>query len=211
MMMAYRLLDSSHDTSTEDSAPFSTPCLDIDVCCFDWSLCYSVMNSSDERQRLKPPVSYQHIYLPSVLDDESRDDNDEYAFARPPSPNCVEHNLNSVISPNKREPNKRPRRVSFAPAVEICTYEVILGVHPFCDEGMALECGWAHSDVEVVDLEVYEQRSRHRPISELYLDFFARQDRLSKVTGMTPSELFRMEYELYGDKESLVQRVATFP
>lgn len=97
----------------------------------------------------------------------------------------------------KRNKKSRRQRVHFSKTAQICTYETILSYHPDCEDGLAVACGWAHSDVEVVDMEVLEQKSRHRPVSELYLDFFARRKRLLQVTGLTLEELLSEARKVY--------------
>lgn len=76
---------------------------------------------------------------------------------------------------------------------------------------MALECGWKHSTIELVDFDTHEQQSYHRPVSELYLDFFARRRRLLEATGLTLQELLLEENQLCGGGTAPLHRVSTLP
>jgi hypothetical protein len=61
---------------------------------------------------------------------------------------------------------------------------------------MTLECGWAHGETELVDLDLYDAHSQHRRMPALHLSFYARRDRLQEVTGMKGHELLREEYDM---------------
>jgi hypothetical protein len=97
---------------------------------------------------------------------------------------------------------KRQRMISFADALEVRTYEVVLGDHPCCRGGMALECGWKHCESEMVDLELHEQHSQRRRMMDLHLSFHQRRQRLQDITGMTGAELLKVEYALCCEPQS---------
>jgi hypothetical protein len=96
----------------------------------------------------------------------------------------------------KKSDKRQRRRIAFSSIIEIRTHDVVLGDHPLCRGGMALQCGWAHDETELVDLDLYDAHSQHRRASELHLSFYVRRDRLQEVTGMTGSELLREEYDM---------------
>ena len=77
-----------------------------------------------------------------------------------------------------------------------------MAIHPCCEDGMALQCGWSYNKSEMVDLEAHEQQSQHRRMDELYLDFLARRNRLQQVTGMTASQLLETELKLCGEQSA---------
>lgn len=120
----------------------------------------------------------------------------------PPSPRSLSEELlcelNHSDKTKKTSPSSK-KTVRFAEVAEIRTYEVILGDHPFCRGGMALQLGWAHDGTELVNFEIFENASRHRSMAELHLSFFHRRERLRNLTGMSGCDLLRAEYELLCD------------
>ena len=205
--MSWATFTSSRDDDDDDDWPGY---------CLAWteSLCQWGDYLMEEVSGPEKPIegASEQVFFPPVIDDE------DYAFARSPSPKSILPSDSPLIdswndSCNTIAETTRKRRVTFAKAVEVTTYEVLLGDHPACQEGMAIECGWAHSEVELVDLDLFELRSRHRPVSELYLDFFTRQKRLQAVTGMTACELLQAEAKLREDDYgfSLLLQSESFP
>ena len=134
---------------------------------------------------------------PSVPDK----DEDDSTFTPPPSPtSTIPTDLSAYCASHKEKSRfsqrQRPTKVRFADALEVRTYELIIGDHPCCRGGMALQCGWAYGESEMVDMQVHESISRHRRMKELHVGFCARRKRLIEVTGMSGSELLQMEYDL---------------
>jgi hypothetical protein len=129
----------------------------------------------------------------------------DLALLPPLSPSSVAQEDISAFEPricSRKRSDKRPRRVTFSSIAEIRTHDVILGDHPFCRGGMALACGWAHGETELVDLDVYDAHSQHRRMPALHLSFYARRDRLLEVTGMKGHELLREEFDMCCRKPS---------
>jgi hypothetical protein len=92
--------------------------------------------------------------------------------------------------------NSNKKKVSFSGILEIRTHSLVLGDHPCCLGGLALECGWNRcEDSEIMDLETFEITSYKRRSSELRLDYSQRRDRLQEATGLTGSQLLSLEYE----------------
>merc|ERR1712146_593962 len=55
--------------------------------------------------------------------------------------------------------------MGFAPSLEIRTYSVVLGDHPGCEDGLAIELGWDYEkEPRVVDLQLHED-CRRMPLS----------------------------------------------
>ena len=131
-------------------------------------------------------------------------EENEISLEPPPSPTSTARyaDLDDVSVRSKTafvkaaSPIEKKRKVRFASALEVRTYEVILGDHPCCRGGMALQCGWCYSEPELVNLDVHEEHSPHRRMDELRLSFYARRDRLQEVTGMSGSNLLQAEYAL---------------
>ena len=91
--------------------------------------------------------------------------------------------------------------MSFSSILVIHSLPVILGDHPCCLGGMALQSGWEDSSnqeesTEIVDFDVYERFSSKRRQAELRLSYSARRQRLVEATGLTGSELLQKEYEM---------------
>ena len=96
--------------------------------------------------------------------------------------------------PRSTKSNKK--RVSFSSILEIRTHSVVLGDHPSCLGGMALECGWNRcEDPEIIDLKTFENASTKRRGSALRLNYSQRVERLQESTGLNGSQLLQMEYE----------------
>lgn len=105
---------------------------------------------------------------------------------------------------NKQQPKKS---VSFASALQVRTYNVILGDHPCCVGGMALQCDWQHDGIHgptLVDLDIHEEQRRQQRgeksprqlTKELRLSYGQRRQRLQQVTGLSGAQLLQLEYEL---------------
>jgi hypothetical protein len=95
-----------------------------------------------------------------------------------------------------RSTKSNGKKVSFSSILEIRTYSLVLGDHPSCLGGMALECGWNRcEDPEIIDLETFENASTKRRSSTLRLNYHQRLERLQEATGLDGSELLQMEYE----------------
>jgi hypothetical protein len=93
--------------------------------------------------------------------------------------------------------DKASKKVKFAGFLEIRTHSLVLGDHPCCVGGMALEFGWRHlPDSEIVDLQVFEEVSLKRRNGQLRLDYGERRELLQEATGFTGSQLLQQEYEL---------------
>lgn len=97
---------------------------------------------------------------------------------------------------------KHNRRVSFDPVLQVRTHTVILGDHPCCSGGMALQCGWESADQSRPLEEGAASRGRRnwnqskRRLAELRLSYAERRERLQELTGLTGSQLLQEEYNL---------------
>jgi len=71
------------------------------------------------------------------------------------SSQSIEHSHQSFCSTTK---NKNKKNVRFAQSLEIRTYSLVLGNHPWCEDNLALELGWEYNSLRcnTVDLQSYE-------------------------------------------------------
>lgn len=53
--------------------------------------------------------------------------------------------LSSTPSYNNKK-NQKTTKVRFSPTLEVRTHNIVLGDHPFCEDGLALELGWDYED-----------------------------------------------------------------
>ncbi|GAX17663.1 hypothetical protein FisN_10Lh366 [Fistulifera solaris] len=83
---------------------------------------------------------------------------------------------------------KRCRRsIRFAEQVQVRTHETILGDHPLCYDGLALQCGWAYAATEYTPLSNSVEKKQVRR-----LDQMTRRQRLREVTGMSHVQLLQV-------------------
>ena len=52
----------------------------------------------------------------------------------------------SSASSQSKKRRKTSSKVRFSPTVEVRTHSIVLGEHPFCEDGLALELGWDYED-----------------------------------------------------------------
>jgi hypothetical protein len=119
------------------------------------------------------------------------------------------HDFSNQIDFSSGEMNKKPknpkgsrrRNVTFFPDLEVRRYAVILGDHPCCAGGMAMECGWEYCEKpEILNLDLYEKlklqnKGSKRPDSKTFrLSYTARCVRLQEATGMTGCQLLQEEF-----------------
>ena len=117
---------------------------------------------------------------------------------------------------------KMKQRVSFAPLVRVRTHTIVLGDHPLCSGGMAMQLGWESSKTQYVPLHSASLsrrddnnassswtmlRSTHyhqtkRSLSQLRLNYQQRRQRLMELTGYTSCQLLHQEYLLVCCRDS---------
>lgn len=206
-------LPESSSCPTMGSFVFSSCARDVEAAfhSFGWSdmPCqgdYFVDTPQEEMNRSATSLSDFHV-PPSAPRSPSPDvqEGNEILLAPPPSPTSTVRYAalddDSVTTTKKAAAStlslgRRSSKVRFASVLEVRTYEIILGDHPCCRGGMALQCGWHYSEPELVDLDVHEEHGSHRRMEELRLSFYTRRNRLQEVTGMSGSELLQAEYAL---------------
>jgi hypothetical protein len=84
--------------------------------------------------------------------------------------------------------SRKRRRIRFAEHVQVRTHETILGDHPVCTDGLALQCGWAYAATEYTPLATFPKQVRR-------LDQMTRRQRLREVTGLSNVQLLQVANE----------------
>ena len=66
-------------------------------------------------------------------------------FSSPPS---TSYSPNNVASESREQRSTREKKkiVRFAPSLEIRTHSLVLGDHPWCEDGLAIDLGWEYDD-----------------------------------------------------------------
>jgi hypothetical protein len=105
------------------------------------------------------------------------------------------------LTPSATSHKKQRRSVGFEPLVQVRTYAVTLGDHPYCTGGLALTCDWKIQHEARVSLESMElhrgppSHPIHKNPNDLRLSYVQRRHRLVECTGLSPNELLQLEYE----------------
>ena len=119
----------------------------------------------------------------------------------------MQHDLDAAscilrITKHTNNSHKKRRVVSFDPVLHVRTHDVILGDHPCCVGGMALQCAWDHCpQEELLDLELAQQHSQQRRMGQLQLSYSQRRQRLQATTGLNSCELLREEFKIRAARE----------
>jgi len=111
--------------------------------------------------------------------------------------------LSSSSSSSSRQQQFPPRCVTFAPYDELRTYTIVLGEHPWCEDGLAIALG----DNYRVSLR---PASQQQPRSVLHRrDYFERKELLLTLGGYTEQELrVTMLHVKHAQQEQLFQQYA---
>ena len=92
--------------------------------------------------------------------------------------------------------------VRFAPSPNVRTYSVVLGDHPLCDDGLAIELGWEYCDDSdhktLIDINQHKGACQKR-------SYLSRKQLLLDVAGCTKEELDQRSRELEA-KKALIER-----
>lgn len=175
---------------------------------FDWSDIPIVREHDSYCSPPGSPTSVQHVNTyPSLTYEPSHFQTEPTKLASQTSYQSrvtIRRNKQFASSSTDSSPTtKRPtssksnqKIVKFSDILEIRTHSLVLGDHPSCMGGMALECGWNRcEDSEIVNLDIFENASTKRQSSALRLDYSQRLERLQEATGLTGSQLLQMEYK----------------
>jgi len=118
----------------------------------------------------------------NYIENDDQDDNIEEEATKRAKP--AQYSPTSSVEFELQHQNQRERvvRVRFAEYIEVRTYNVILGDHPWCEDGYAIELG---NDVLSIDYQhkYYQHSLLHR---RSYLE---RKSLLIAVGGYTEKEL----------------------
>ncbi len=120
----------------------------------------------------------------------------------PPSPtSCCDV---VEITPSTISPSKIRKRVSFAALVRVRTHTIVLGDHPMCSGGMALQLGWESSKTQYVPLTscgghswtTRRSSTNRKSLAQFRLNYQQRRQRLMELTGYSSCQLLHQEYLL---------------
>jgi hypothetical protein len=118
-----------------------------------------------------------------------------------------EEDTNKTINTVTKEENStgmqqhRKKHVSFAPLARVRVHTIVLGDHPMCTGGMALQLGWESSSTQYIPLRQNHQKDnvhihRRTAMNQLRLSYSQRRQRLQELTGLTTWQLLQQEYLL---------------
>lgn len=85
------------------------------------------------------------------------------------------------------------KKVRFAPCPKVRTYSIVLGDHPLCEDGLAIELGWDYCD-EVPKLQRPVTRTRRNRLCQRR-SYLSRKQLLLEVAGCTREELNQRSQE----------------
>jgi hypothetical protein len=174
---------------------------------FDWTDMLDSTTPTEHVSYSSPPgspTSVQHVHTyPSVAYEPSHFQAEPTNVSSHTSASLMKNKHFTSSSTESSSTTQIPRstksnekRVSFSSILEIRSHSLILGDHPNCFGGMALECGWDRcEDPEIIDLKTFENASTKRRGSALCLNYSQRLERLQEATGLNGSQLLQMEYE----------------
>jgi len=94
------------------------------------------------------------------------------------------------------------RTVHFS-TVQIREYDLILGDHPYCSNGLPTQLGWIHVERKAVNLDHYEcmRGLRRKSASQFRISATARKDLLANSENdYTKADFRRAERKLYKDR-----------
>ena len=103
--------------------------------------------------------------------------------------------LTSYTRSSSTKTSSHKKKVSFSSILEVHSHPIILGEHPCCMGGMALDCDWSY-ETHLVDMEIHESVSPKRRQGQLRLNYAQRRQRLQKSMGVSGNELVQQEFEL---------------
>ena len=167
------------------------------------------------QQPLHAEETYSWSEFPTVLQKESEfissrprkaaDDELPKPSSRSPSPSLdksihdvredptIETSATDNIGNSKKSIKKTVR---FAPVPQVRIYSLVLGDHPHCDDGLAIELGWEYSDaLSMTSPENYKAQSESsipsspRKSGGLRRSYLARKKLLLDVADCTNEEL----------------------
>lgn len=98
--------------------------------------------------------------------------------------------------------NTSKKTVRFAPSSHVRTYSVVLGDHPLCDDGLAIELGWEYCDDVNQNMQIDNNLHKGTCQKRSYL---SRKQLLLDVAGCTKEELDQRSRELEA-KKALIER-----
>lgn len=173
-----------HQYNEDMPVPSSKPCCDS----------AQVYYASQPQQFSSSPCSRASPMSTSTWELDSEDGDDTVSFSV---------SDDETVDDAQVETPRADRQsvVRFSEVMEIRSYPVVLGDHPCCS-GLALELGWEHQDLEVVDFDVYENSRQYqrRTLRELRFSYRERRNLLEQSTGLSEEELLLQERRAWADQ-----------
>mmetsp|Transcript_7513 Transcript_7513/g.7386 ORF Transcript_7513/g.7386 Transcript_7513/m.7386 type:complete len:235 (-) Transcript_7513:208-912(-) len=109
------------------------------------------------------------------------------------------------FAPQHQYPTQRGRGgdgrvVRFAEYIEIRTYNVVLGDHPWCEDGYAIELG---NEVLSIEYQHHPHQYQHRHSSSLHRrEYLERKSLLMEQMQVTQKELEEQQQQQYDDTDN---------
>lgn len=142
-----------------------------------------------------------HTHYNSINDDASMGlsmSTSESTFASTSTSTSTSTSVSSIDSTS----TSSKKSVRFAPSPNVRTYSVVLGDHPLCDDGLAIELGWEYCDDANENTHLDNTLHRGKCQKRSYL---SRKQLLLDVAGCTKEELDQRSRELEA-KKALIER-----
>lgn len=105
----------------------------------------------------------------------------------------------SPPTPSKKRPLPKKKRVSWD-CIHIREYALVVGDHPYCQDGLPVSLDWQHADNTTVIQRIALQQSlserKHSYVFPRRLSYEERKERLCSVSGLTDDQVKNDEIEL---------------
>eukprot|EP00537_Pseudo-nitzschia_pungens_P003385 CAMPEP_0172365772 /NCGR_PEP_ID=MMETSP1060-20121228/11903_1 /TAXON_ID=37318 /ORGANISM="Pseudo-nitzschia pungens, Strain cf. cingulata" /LENGTH=192 /DNA_ID=CAMNT_0013089289 /DNA_START=168 /DNA_END=746 /DNA_ORIENTATION=- len=141
-------------------------------------------------------ASFSWSDFPLIVQGE--DCHDCFAVRAPPPATCPNFSTAPfytslaaprTISSQTRTTKKKPTKIQFAACVEIRTHSLVLGEHPWCEDGLALDLGWEYNESVVSRVNQEHSPRRHESNIPRRRSYLERKRLLLEVGGYTENEL----------------------
>jgi hypothetical protein len=172
----------------ESESSYDSESTDDDDCFVDYDTCDKTTITTTMPPPPSPPPSppprrrrnRSTFYDSNDIESNSNNNNvveDDEEVMR-----CSTNSSSSLSSSTKQSQSQERRSVRFEQHIEIRTYSIILGDHPWCEDGYSIELGNDVLSVDRIDLNDSPSKLHHR-------SFVERKQLLIDVGGYTEKEL----------------------
>lgn len=115
----------------------------------------------------------------------------------------------AALAQEKPKKTKKTSKVRFSPTLEVRTHSIVLGDHPFCEDGLAIELGWDYVDSRDLCYQRPKSAARWRKFLPNYpnppavrssspprqLSSLERKHRLLEVGGCSETEIKLRQFQ----------------